>query len=133
MRISRQFYGQVERLVQRPSRGYTALSIQTAMFDGILISKLEDFALVYLHKAKLLVALESAFMLLLHGRMLACSVTNSCLTLCDPMDCSPLDSSVHGIHQARILKWVAIPFSRASSHPRDRTLVSHVAGTFFTI
>ena len=39
----------------------------------------------------------------------------SCLTLCDPMDCSPPESSVHGISQARILEWVAISFSRGSS------------------
>ena len=39
----------------------------------------------------------------------------SCLTLCDPMDCSPLGSSVHGILQAKILEWVAISFSRESS------------------
>ena len=39
----------------------------------------------------------------------------SCLTLCDPMDCSPPGSSVHGILQARILEWVAMPFSRGSS------------------
>ena len=43
----------------------------------------------------------------------------SCLTVCDPMDCSPLGSSVHGILQARILEWVAIPSSRGSSQPRD--------------
>ena len=41
-----------------------------------------------------------------------CSVTQSCLTLCNPMDCSPPGSSVHGIFQARILEWVAISFSR---------------------
>ena len=41
-----------------------------------------------------------------------------CLTLCDPMDCSPPGSSVHGILQARILEWTAIPFSRGSSQPR---------------
>ena len=41
--------------------------------------------------------------------------TQSCLTLCDPVDCSPPDSSVHGILQARILEWVAISFSRGSS------------------
>ena len=41
------------------------------------------------------------------------------LTLCDPVDCSPPDSSVRGISQARILEWVAISFSRASSRPRD--------------
>ena len=42
-------------------------------------------------------------------------VTRSCLTLWDSMDCSPLGSSVHGILQARILEWVAIPFSKGSS------------------
>ena len=45
----------------------------------------------------------------------------SCLTLCDPMDCSPSGSSVHGIFQARILEWVAISYSRRSSCPRDQT------------
>ena len=58
-------------------------------------------------------------------------VTQSCLTLCDPMDCSP-PGSVHGILQARILEWVAISFSRGSSQPRDRTQVSRIAGRFFT-
>ena len=46
-------------------------------------------------------------------------VTQSCPTLCDPMDCSLPGSSVHGIFQARVLKWVAISFSRGSSQPRD--------------
>ena len=58
--------------------------------------------------------------------------TQSCPTLCDPMDCIPPGSSVHEIFQARILEWVAISFSRASSHPRDRTPVSCTAGRFFT-
>ena len=49
-----------------------------------------------------------------------------CVTLCNPMDCSPPGSSVHGILQARILEWVAMPFSRGSSWPRDRTHVSYV-------
>ena len=44
-------------------------------------------------------------------------VTQSCLTLCDPMDCSLPSSSVHGILQARVLEWVAISFSRGSSRP----------------
>ena len=48
----------------------------------------------------------------------------SCQTLCDPMVCSPPDSSVHGILQARILEWVAISFSRGSSQSRDQTQVS---------
>ena len=42
-------------------------------------------------------------------------VAHLCLTLCDPMDCNKQGSSVHGILQARILEWVAIPFSRGSS------------------
>ena len=50
-----------------------------------------------------------------------------CPNLCDPMDCSSLGSSVHGILQARILKWVAMPLSRESSRPRDRTWFSYVS------
>ena len=46
-------------------------------------------------------------------------VAELCPTLCDPMDCSSPGSSVHGILQARILEWVAFPFSRGSSQPRD--------------
>ena len=60
-------------------------------------------------------------------------ITQSCPTLCSPMNCSPPDSSVHGIFQARILEWVAIPFSQGSSRPRDQTQVSHIVGRFFTI
>ena len=51
-------------------------------------------------------------------------VSQSCLTLCDLMDCSPPGSSVHGILQASVLEWVAIPFSRGSSQLRDRNWVS---------
>jgi len=57
---------------------------------------------------------------------------HSCPTL-DTLDCSPPGSSVHGILQARILQWVAMPFSRGSSQPRDQTWVSCIAGTFFTV
>ena len=60
-------------------------------------------------------------------------VTQSCPTLCDPTDCSLPGSSVHGILQARILEWIAIPFSRRTSQPRDWTLVSCLTGRFFTI
>ena len=55
------------------------------------------------------------------------------VTLCDPMDYSPTGCSVHGILQARILKLVAIPFSRGSSWPRDWTRVSCIAGRLFII
>ena len=59
----------------------------------------------------------------------------SCLTLCEPVNCSPLDSFVHGILQARILEWAAMPSSRGSPWPGDQTLdscVSCIAGRFFT-
>ena len=64
------------------------------------------------------------------GRLL---VSQSCLTLCDPTDCSPSGFSVHRILQARILEWIAILFSRGTFQPRDRTLVSCLAGRFFAI
>ena len=54
-------------------------------------------------------------------------VTQSCPTLCNPMD-----YTVHGILQVRILEWVAFPFSRGSSQTRDRTQISCTAGGFFT-
>ena len=57
-----------------------------------------------------------------------CIVTQTCPTLCDIMDCSPWGSSVHGILQARILEWVAMPSSKRSSWPRDQTHSSHSAG-----
>ena len=55
-------------------------------------------------------------------------VAQLCLTLCDSKDRSPPGSSVHGILQARTLKWLAISFSRGSSWPRDRTWVFCIAG-----
>ena len=60
-------------------------------------------------------------------------VTQSYPTLCSPINCSPPGSSVHGILQARILEWVAMPFSRGSSQPKDRTWVSLIESRFFTI
>ena len=54
-------------------------------------------------------------------------IVQSCPTLCDPMD-----YTVHGILQARILEWIAFPFSRGSSWPRDQTQVSRIAGGFCT-
>ena len=60
-------------------------------------------------------------------------VSQSCPTLCDPIDCSLPGSSVHGIFQARVLEWVAISFSRRSSWPRDRTQVSYIVGRRFTV
>ena len=59
-------------------------------------------------------------------------VVQSCLTLCDPMDCSPPGSSVRGVLHPRILEWAAVLFPRGFSRPRDRTWVSCPAGRFFT-
>ena len=60
-------------------------------------------------------------------------VAQSCPTLCDPVNCSPPDSSVRGILQAMVLEWVAISFPRGSSQPRDQTQVSHIAGRGFNL
>ena len=60
-------------------------------------------------------------------------VAQSRLTLWDPMDCSPPDSSIHGILQGRIPAWVAILFSSLSSQTRDQNWISYIAGQFFTL
>ena len=65
-------------------------------------------------------------MLLIYFIVSEVKVTESCLTLCDPMD-----YIVHGTLQARILEWVAVPFSRGSSQPRDQTQVSCLKDKFF--
>ena len=60
-------------------------------------------------------------------------VVQSCLTLCEHIVCTLIGSSVHANLQARILEWVAIPFSKGSSQPKDQTWVSCTAGRFFTM
>ena len=60
-------------------------------------------------------------------------ITQSCPTLCNPMDCSLPGSSIYGIFQAKVLQWVAISFSRGSSQLRNRTRVSLIVGRRFTI
>ena len=60
----------------------------------------------------------------------SCSIVSDSL---QPLVYSPPDSSVHGILQARILEWAAIPFSQGSFWPRDRTPVSYISGKFFTV
>ena len=60
-------------------------------------------------------------------------VAQSCLTFCNPMNSSLPGFFVHGMFQARILEWVAIPFSRKSSRPRDQTRVSRIVGRHFTL
>ena len=65
-------------------------------------------------------------------RFLCAQFLKLCLSLYDPMDSSPSESSVHGMLQARILEWVAISFSSVSSRPRDPTALPMLAGGFFT-
>ena len=74
-------------------------------------------------------------MLIYHLKLsCVCVLTvQSCPALCDPVDCNPSGSLSTGILQARILEWVAIPFSRGSSQPRDQTQVSCIADRFFTL
>ena len=78
---------------------------------------------------------KTLYGILLSVFVCACvKVTQLCLTLCNPMDCSLPGASVRGILQARILEWVAIPFSRGSSQPGDRSQDRiRIAGGFFTI
>ena len=63
------------------------------------------------------------------GRCVRAKLLQLCLTLCDPMNCSPPGSSGHGIHQARILEWVA---PEEFALPRGRIHISHIASKFFT-
>ena len=69
----------------------------------------------------------------LHNGLVCVLAVQLCPTVCDPMDCSRPGSSVHGILQARILEWVAIPFSTESFWSRNRTEVSCIAGRFFIV
>ena len=73
---------------------------------------------------------ETICLICLSSCVCVCSVAQLCTALCDPMDCSPPGSPVHGILQAKILEWVAMPFSRTSSQSRDQIQVSC---KFFTI
>ena len=75
--------------------------------------------------------LKSAYLQILLHCVHPC-VLSGVQLFCDPMDCSLSGSSVHGILQARILEWIAMPSSRGSSQPKDQTQVSWIAGRFFT-
>ena len=86
-----------------------------------------------LHGLSLEVSQDFSIIFHLEQCSVAMLAAQLCLTLCDPTKCSLPGSCVHGILQARILEWIAIPFSRASSWPRDWTQVSCIVGRFFTI
>ena len=105
-----------------------------ALFQGILPTQGSNPHLQhFLHCRRILYHWATREVLIIIFVNVNVLVTQSCLTLCDPMDCSPPASSVHGILQARILEWIALPFFRVSSWPRDWTQVSGIADRFFTI
>ena len=93
------------------------------------------FAIMYLYSSLQIVSSVPLFWTPHIWVMLCAKSLQSCLTLRDPMDCSPPGSSIHGILQTKILEWVAMPSSRGSSRPRNQTRVScssSVADRFFT-
>ena len=96
-------------------------------------------SLFYLYLSKLLLFLFSSVcffvgidLLILKGQHWCVLSHFGHIQLCNPVDCSPLDSSVHGILQARILEWVAMPSPRGSSQSRHQTHGPCIAGRFFT-
>ena len=102
------------------SRGPSRLRDRTCMFYVSLQCQAGSLLLVPPGKPKK------------HSQKIVVVELISCVQVfCDPMDCSPPGSSVHGIPQARILERVAISFSRGSSQPRDQTYISCIAGRFF--
>ena len=97
--------------------------INILFIHTIYVYSMLQYAIYYIH-------------IFLYVRAWVCAkLLQLCLTLCDPMNCSPPDSSVHWILQARILEWVAIASSRGSSWPRDWICIfcnSCIAGGFFS-
>ena len=104
--------------------------ITLCCFSFLAFSPLSSVKLIYVVMWN-----SCAFIFLLFYFMNMCQVfvTQSCWTLCNPMNCSLPGFSVHGILQARILQWVAISSSRGSSQSRDWTWLSCISGGFFTI
>ena len=102
----------------------------------ITLSSLDTETLVFVRTADVTLVNKETVILLLGLQLFCAKLLQFCLTLCNPIDCSPLGSSVHGILQARILEWVAMPSSRGSSQPRGWTCgflhVPALAGRFFT-
>ena len=98
----------------------------------MLIQRFLNYGREFRHKSRVLPGWEELEKQ--EAKMCVCVlVTQLCLMLSDPMNCSPPGSSVHGILQAGILEWVAMLSSSGSSQPRDQTWVFCIAGRFFTI
>ena len=96
----------------------------------MIVTRISDQQMLVIVE-KVVVGLGSRHIIRFSGKVgrVKVKVAQSCLTLWDPMDYT----AVHGILQARILEWVAFPFSRGSSQPRGQTQVSCIAGRFFII
>ena len=94
----------------------------------------QEFCILWVNSSKVHRALSGTWQAVSDCYYYCCCLgAKSCLTLCNPMDCSLPGSSVHGISQARILEWVAMSFSKGSSQHRNQTWVSCIAGRFFTV
>ena len=103
---------------------------------GTILSQMlaECFFICCLSSVMMMMMMMMTMMMMMCVCMCVCVLAAQlCLTLFEPMNCSLPGSSVHGILQARTLEWIAIPFFRGSSPPRDRTQVSCIAGRFFTV
>jgi len=85
------------------------------------------------HQVLVTVTMCTMFLFYTLNKQWKSEVTQSCPTLCNPMDCSLSGSSVPRIFQARVLEWIAISFTRRSSQPRDWTRASLIAGRHFTV
>ena len=113
-----------------PSNEYSGLiSFRMDWLDFLSVQRTLKSLLQH-HSSKALILQHSAFLWSnshIHTWLLEVKVAQSCLTFCDPMD-----YTVHGILQARILEWVALLFSRGSSQLRDQIQVFGIAGRFFT-
>ena len=101
--------------------------------DSLSVLVLGSICDPFLSDALLLEAQLWRSLTCISGPKVKVKVAQSCPALCNPIECSLPGSSVHGILQTRILKWVAIPFSRGSSQHRDKAQVYHISGRFFTI
>ena len=99
----------------------TPLTISLPQEEGQL------YCIGWEHLYHLLLEGERQALFLLATVCVSAKLLETCPTLCDPMDHSPLDSSVHGIFQAKLLEWFAMPSSRGSSRPKDQTHVSHIS------
>ena len=111
----------------KPGSSITALGVEDKEEEFLGWAFCISFLFLSLFKWHFVISTSGPFYLL------KVKVAQSCPTLCDPIDCSPQGSSVHGILQARILEWVAVPFSKGSSQPRDWIHIFHTAGRFFIV